>query len=136
MCRGGCRGWRRRRRSRCRGRRSVHAPCGRGRALLGSVARGHDNELFVLLADLLESDEHLTKLLAAVKVALARHHQVMVLCPWPADLPPPRGGRAGHAEPDLLAVLPTATPRPALLSPPLWRFTIERFHQALFTLRP
>jgi len=107
-------------------------------ALLRSVARGHDNELFVLLVDLLESDAHLTKLLAAVRAALARHHQVMVLCPWPADLPPPRGGRgahAAHAEPDLLAMLPVSTPRPALLSSLLWRFTIQRFHKAFATLR-
>jgi hypothetical protein len=29
-------------------------------------------------------------------VALARHHQVVVLCPWPPDLPPP--GRTARAD--------------------------------------
>src|SRR5262249_25606544 len=31
----------------------------------------------------------LDPLLKAVKVALARHHQVMVIVPWPPDLDPP-----------------------------------------------
>jgi uncharacterized protein (DUF58 family) len=76
------------------------------RALLEAVGRGHDNELFVLLADLLELDDHLGPpatgperrdgpvagapgLLQAVRVALSRHHQVLVVCAWPAGLPPP-----------------------------------------------
>jgi hypothetical protein len=59
------------------------------RALLQSVGRGHDNELFVLLADLVELPDQLDPLLRAVRVALARHHQVVVVCPWPPGLPPP-----------------------------------------------
>jgi uncharacterized protein (DUF58 family) len=58
-------------------------------ALVRAVGRGHDNELFVLLADLIELDDHLTPLLQAVRVALARHHQVIVICPWPPGLPRP-----------------------------------------------
>ncbi len=57
-------------------------------ALLRAVARGRDNELFVLLADLLELD-NLGPLLRAIQVALARHHQVMVICPWPAGMSVP-----------------------------------------------
>jgi uncharacterized protein (DUF58 family) len=57
-----------------------------GKALLQAVSRGQDNELFVLLADLLELDEHLEPLLQAVRVALGRHHQVILVCPWPAGL--------------------------------------------------
>lgn len=64
---------------------------------LRAVGRGHDNELFVLAVDLLELDDRLGKLLAAVKVALARHHQVLVVCPWPRGFPlPPRDART-HA---------------------------------------
>jgi hypothetical protein len=59
------------------------------KALLHAVARGHDNELFVILADLLESSDRLEPLIKAVHVALARHHQVVFICPWPPDLPPP-----------------------------------------------
>jgi uncharacterized protein (DUF58 family) len=59
------------------------------KALLQAIARGHDNELFVILADLLESSDRLDPLIKAVRVALARHHQVVFICPWPPDLPPP-----------------------------------------------
>jgi hypothetical protein len=59
------------------------------RALLQAVARGHDNELFVILVDLLEISDRLDPLIKAVRVALARHHQVVFICPWPPDLPPP-----------------------------------------------
>jgi len=57
-----------------------------GKALLRAVGLGRDNELFVLLADLLELDEHLEPLLQAVRVALGRHHQVILVCPWPSSL--------------------------------------------------
>jgi uncharacterized protein (DUF58 family) len=59
------------------------------RALLHAVARGRDNELFVLLTDLLEIEDQLGPLLKAVKIALARHHQVLVVCPWPMGVPMP-----------------------------------------------
>jgi uncharacterized protein (DUF58 family) len=58
-------------------------------ALRRAVGRGRDNELFVLLVDLLEIPDRLEPLLAAVRLAVARHHQVMVLCPWPPGVPPP-----------------------------------------------
>jgi uncharacterized protein (DUF58 family) len=59
------------------------------RALLQAAARGRDNELYVILADLLELDDHLDPLLQAVRVALGRHHQVIVVCPWPQGVPLP-----------------------------------------------
>lgn len=59
------------------------------RALIHAVTRGKDNELYVLLADLLELDDYLEPLLRAVKVARARHHQVVVVCPWPPGVPQP-----------------------------------------------
>jgi uncharacterized protein (DUF58 family) len=87
------------------------------RELLWAVGKGHDNELFVLLADLLELEEELAPLLAAVRVALARHHQVVVVCPWPPGVPIPAGGaRAAPA-----AARGTL---PALLE----QATAERFH--------
>ncbi len=60
-------------------------------ALLRAVSRGHDNELFVLLVHLLEVPEHLGPLLRAVRVALSRHHRVMVICPWPEEVAPGSG---------------------------------------------
>jgi hypothetical protein len=58
-------------------------------ALVRAVGKGHDNELFVLLVDLLELVDQLEPLLCAVKTALARHHKVLVICPWPPGIPPP-----------------------------------------------
>jgi hypothetical protein len=58
-------------------------------ALVRAVGKGHDNELFVLLADLLELEDHLGPLLRAVKVARARHHRVLLVCPWPPGVPLP-----------------------------------------------
>src|SRR5262249_30453320 len=63
------------------------------------VGKGHDNELFVLLVDLVELEDRLAPLLRAVKVALARHHQVMVVCPWPPDLDAPGGSPPADEDP-------------------------------------
>ncbi len=99
------------------------------RALLGAVGKGHDNELFVLLADLLELEDHLGPLLRAVKVARARHHRVLVICPWPPGVRPPgqeeekdgkgEAGQGGKAR----------------LRHALRQTTRERFHRAYHLLR-
>ncbi|HET6574343.1 MAG TPA: DUF58 domain-containing protein [Fimbriiglobus sp.] len=64
-------------------------------AIVRSVARARDNELYVILADLTELADELRPLVQAAQVARARHHQVLVLLPWPADVPPPPDRRAG-----------------------------------------
>ena len=93
-------------------------------ALRRAVGRGRDNELFVLVADVLELDEALDALLRVVHVALSRHHQVVVVCPWPPGLP-----------------LPVPDPADGLQKPPntlaglLRRGTRRRFHTAFFRLR-
>jgi uncharacterized protein (DUF58 family) len=69
------------------------------RALLRAVGKGRDNELFVLLVDLLELTDEMRPLLRAIQVALARHHQVMVLCPWPPGVPLPEAPRLEFAWP-------------------------------------
>ena len=38
----------------------------------------------------------LRPLVQAARVARARHHQVLVIVPWPADVPPPPDRRAGE----------------------------------------
>lgn len=48
-------------------------------ALMQAVARGRDNELYVLLVDLLDLDEQLAPLLRAVRLARSHHHQVVVI---------------------------------------------------------
>jgi uncharacterized protein (DUF58 family) len=100
------------------------------RALVGAVARGKDNELFVLLVDLLET-EPLDAVLRAVKVALARHHQVIVLCPWPPGLPVPSREPAAEPEPLDLSGLDTG----AGLKKFIERQTIARLHRAYFKVR-
>jgi uncharacterized protein (DUF58 family) len=97
--------------------------------LLTAVARGKDNELFVLLADVLEAGPDLARLERAVCVARARHHQVLVICPWPAAVPLPPRPAAG---------LDAATrPRGHRLPEPTWsledivlRAATLRLHQA------
>jgi uncharacterized protein (DUF58 family) len=59
------------------------------KALNYGVARGRDNELFVLLADLLDLADDLDHLVRAARVAVARHHQVLVIVPWQDDVPEP-----------------------------------------------
>jgi uncharacterized protein (DUF58 family) len=88
------------------------------RALLQAVGKGHDNELFVILADLIELSDRLDPLLRAVRVALARHHQVMIVCPWPPGLPWVDGGEDSSSQ-----------------STALWRATTARFHRAFARLR-
>jgi hypothetical protein len=100
------------------------------RALSAAVGKGHDNELFVLLADLLELDGQLTPLLRAVKVALARHHQVVVLCPWPPGVPPPAPGGATAAP-----LRPPASASAAALLPVLGEVDTRRYHDAFHRLR-
>ena len=58
-------------------------------AIARAVGRARDNELYVILADLAELDADLGPFLRAAKLARARHHQVMVIVPWPADMPSP-----------------------------------------------
>src|SRR4029079_8717098 len=61
------------------------------RALTDSIARAKDNELFVLLADLLDVDADRGPLLRAVKAARARHHEVQLICPGRTGVAVPEG---------------------------------------------
>ncbi len=62
-------------------------------ALVRSVGMARDNELYVVLADLVELTDDLEPLLKAIRAACGRHHQVLVLLPWPDDVPPPVDAR-------------------------------------------
>jgi uncharacterized protein (DUF58 family) len=95
-------------------------------ALLRAVGRVRDNELFILLADLPEVVERLDPLLRAVKVALARHHQVLVICPWPPGVPVPPTG----IEPDGKPPAPGTD-----LAVVLRKTTVRRLHEAHHRLR-
>lgn len=54
-----------------------------------AVTGGRDNELFVIMAELTDSEYDLAPLTKAIKVARARHHRVMVVCGWPPGLAAP-----------------------------------------------
>ena len=57
--------------------------------LVKAVSRARDNELYVILADLAELGPELGPLEKAARMARARKHHVMVILPWPTDLPGP-----------------------------------------------
>jgi uncharacterized protein (DUF58 family) len=106
------------------------------KALLRAVGKGHDNELFVLLVDLLELTEHLDPLLSAVRVALGRHHKIVVVCPWPPGLPTPEGQRAtGAVRRRDQAMHSPFAPRQSPLAPILWEATQARFQRAFQHIR-
>jgi uncharacterized protein (DUF58 family) len=100
--------------------------------LLRAVGKGHDNEMFVLLVDLLELGDELAPLLRAVKVTLARHHQVIVVCPWPPGLEPPERQSAQPAPTERMADLARA-PQP--MERVVQDATTQRFHQAFYQVR-
>lgn len=52
-------------------------------ALTTSVMLARDNEVFVVLADLIECASSISHLLPAVKMVLARHHRIAFVCPTP-----------------------------------------------------
>ncbi len=93
-------------RFRCEGKATVLAT-----ALVRAVGRARDNELFVILADLADLGDDVDPVARAVRVARARHHQVLVVVPWQNDPPPaPAVAENEPAEP------PTPPPPPGLRS--------------------
>jgi uncharacterized protein (DUF58 family) len=81
-------------------------------ALSRAVAQARDNEVFVILADLLECVPSLSHLMPAIKMALARHHRVAIVCPSPTFLRPTEEStqiRSLTAEDLLLAAEQTRT---------------------------
>jgi len=57
------------------------------RAITQATSRARDNELFVIMADMFELRTHLDPLIRSLRVARARHHQVVVICPWMPGIP-------------------------------------------------
>jgi uncharacterized protein (DUF58 family) len=58
-------------------------------AIIRAVGRARDNELYVVLADLAELGADLAPVVKACRVARSRHHHVLVIVPWPSDVPSP-----------------------------------------------
>lgn len=53
------------------------------KALTDAVATARDNEVYVVMANLLECATNISQLLPAVKMALSRHHRVVFVVPTP-----------------------------------------------------
>lgn len=77
------------------------------RALTEAVATARDNEVYVVMANLLECSTNISQLLPAVKTALSRHHRVVFIVPTPnfrrpssadQDLPTDPAGLLERAE--------------------------------------
>ncbi|MEZ6123040.1 MAG: DUF58 domain-containing protein [Planctomycetaceae bacterium] len=52
-------------------------------AIAKSVMTARDNEVYVIMANLLECATNISYLLPALRMAIARHHRVVVVCPTP-----------------------------------------------------
>lgn len=106
------------------------------KALNYAVARGRDNELFVLLVDLLDLADDLDLLVRAVRVAVARHHQVMILIPWQEDVPdPPREVPADDGRIPLRKAERFAVGGYRAIADELTRDFVAGYHRAFFKLR-
>lgn len=53
-----------------------------------AVARARDNEVFLILADLLENAHSISHLAPVLRLARARHHRIAIACPTPSFLRP------------------------------------------------
>jgi hypothetical protein len=102
-------------------------------ALLQSVGRARDNELYVILANLTEVAGAVKPLVNAARVARARHHQVLVILPWPADVPPPPDRRTGEP------IMPTAgrggSFKPLKIGGLVKSVLVSRYHRGFAELR-
>lgn len=61
---------------------------GISRAMLRSIMHAHDNEVFVILADVLSAAPSFSALARTVKLAIAKHHRVAFVCPTTTFLRP------------------------------------------------
>jgi uncharacterized protein (DUF58 family) len=102
-------------------------------ALLRSVSRARDNELYVILSDLTEAVGAIKPLVNAARVARARHHQVVVIVPWPADVPPPVSSR--HEQPMKTSQLKDRSWKPLRIGGLVKSVLVNRYHRAYAELR-
>jgi uncharacterized protein (DUF58 family) len=110
-------------------------------AIVRAVSRARDNELFVLLADLAELGDDLEPLLKAARVARARKHQVLVLVPWPAEVPspdepkPPREPRNGSRDGGELRGRRPPRDRSLAMMPLVQAALVRQYHESFRQLR-
>jgi hypothetical protein len=106
------------------------------KALNYGVARGRDNELFVLMVDLIDLADDLDYLLRAVRVAVARHHQVMIILPWQDDMPdPPSEPPSDDEHISVRKAARFAVGGYRAIADELARDYIDTYHRAYFKIR-
>lgn len=115
-------------------------------AMVRAVSRARDNELYVILADLTELGPDLAPVLKAARVARARHHQVLVIVPWPSDVPPPEDkpkvdrpassrGREPDGKPQRRRPKRLSTDQAESLLPLVQGALVAQYHEAFRKLR-
>jgi uncharacterized protein (DUF58 family) len=57
-------------------------------SLMVATTHARDNEVFVILADLLDCAPAISHLLPAIRMARARHHRIVIACPTPTFVRP------------------------------------------------
>jgi uncharacterized protein (DUF58 family) len=106
------------------------------KAINYGVARGHDNELFVLMVDLIDLADDVDQLFRAVRVAVARHHQVMIILPWQEDMPdPPKEAPSDDERIPLRKAERFAVGGYRAIADELARDFIDSYHRAYFKIR-
>lgn len=109
-------------------------------AITAAVSRARDNELYVILADLAELGRPLEAVVNAARVARARRHQVLVIVPWPADVPPPDAREPAAAAPQADPTEPLRRRfglprRPPNLAPLVQAALTRQYHAHFLRLR-
>lgn len=69
------------------------------RTIQAAVSRARDNELYILMVDLTGDDTPMDPLLKAIRMARARHHQVVLLTPSRIPVPPGQPRRRAQQKP-------------------------------------
>ena len=116
-------------------------------AIVRAVSGARDNELYVILADLAELGDDLTPIVKAARLARARKHHVMVLVPWPAEVPTPDADQNAPPEEDGQPWEPakpakkrkgkpnTQAARAALLAPIVMGSLTRQYHEKFRAMR-
>ncbi|WP_020473943.1 DUF58 domain-containing protein [Zavarzinella formosa] len=99
------------------------------------VSRGRDNELFVILADLVDLAEEIGPVMESVRVAIGRHHQVMIIIPWQEDMPLPSADSGGEDSLQIRRAELVTDRGFAALDRELERDQVERYHKNFLRLR-
>ena len=106
-------------------------------SLRHAVARAKDQELFVVLADIVELRDALDETLRAIRVAMGRRHEVVVIVPWMPDVPVPDDADLALSRADLRRKRTEALRDVGMrgMALDIMRDLIERYHASWYAVR-